>query len=126
MTTLVRDPGTYRTTGGELVRFRPTRDGTIVLVREDVRVTGKRGLSDDPDWPDVVSRTTDPELFADATPLGLRGLREVALLVIDVETEALGRGAPARWLTRLCSIRFRSGLLSRRDPSSPLAPSSSR
>ncbi len=41
MTTLVREPGTYRTTAGELVHFRPTRSGTIVLVRENTRSGGK-------------------------------------------------------------------------------------
>jgi hypothetical protein len=72
MTTLVREPGTYRTTAGKLVHFRPTPDGEIELVREDPSVTGKLAgeellvkLSDDPDWPDIVSRAADPELFAD-------------------------------------------------------------
>jgi hypothetical protein len=72
MTTLVREPGTYRTTAGELIHCRSTRDGAIVLVRDDLSIIGKLAgeevlvkLSDDPDWPDVVSRTADPELFAD-------------------------------------------------------------
>ncbi|HUQ41466.1 MAG TPA: hypothetical protein VM052_03085 [Candidatus Limnocylindrales bacterium] len=55
------------------MHFRPTRDGAIVLDREDDRVHGKIAreedtlvkLSDDPNWPDVESRYADPELFAD-------------------------------------------------------------
>jgi hypothetical protein len=73
VTLLAREPGTYRTTAGSLVHFRPTRDGAIVLEREDDRVRGKLGgeedtlvkLSDDPNWPDIEPRFADPELFAD-------------------------------------------------------------
>ena len=72
MTTLVREPGTYRTRSGELIHFRADRDGSLVLELEDEQVRGKLGgaielvkLSDDPDWPDVRERFSDPELFAD-------------------------------------------------------------
>ena len=71
MTAQLREPGTYRTTAGTLVHFRPTPDGDLVLEREDERAMGKLGgevlvkLSDDPYWPDVQPRFSDPELFAD-------------------------------------------------------------
>ena len=72
MTTLVREPGTYRTRTGELVHFRSDPDGSLVPELEDPRLRGTLGgaselikLSDDPDWPDVRVRISDPELFAD-------------------------------------------------------------
>jgi hypothetical protein len=71
MTAQLREPGTYRTTAGTLVHFRPTPDGDLVLELEDERATGKLfgevlvKLSDDPYWPDVQPRFSDPELFAD-------------------------------------------------------------
>jgi len=72
MTALVREPGTYRTGSGELVHFRSDPDGSLVPELEDERLRGKLGgaielvkLSDDPDWPDVRARVSDPELFAD-------------------------------------------------------------
>ena len=72
MTALVREPGTYRTRSGELVHFRTDRDGSLVPEVEDDRLQGRLGgaidlvkLSDDPDWPDVRPRVSDPELFAD-------------------------------------------------------------
>lgn len=72
MTTLVREPGTYRTSSGELVHFRSDPDGSLVPELEDERLRGKLGgtielvkLSDDPYWPDVRERVSDPELFAD-------------------------------------------------------------
>jgi hypothetical protein len=71
MTAQLREPGTYRTTAGTLVHFRPTPNGDLVLEPEDERATGKLGgevlvkLSDDPYWPDVQPRFSDPELFAD-------------------------------------------------------------
>jgi hypothetical protein len=77
MTTYVREPGTYRTTSGELIHCRIDRDGTLVLEpeRPDLidDVTGKLAgvsielvkLSDDPNWPDVTERFADPQLFAD-------------------------------------------------------------
>jgi hypothetical protein len=72
MTAPFREPGTYRTTAGTLVHFRSTPDGELVLDREDERVVGNLAggealvkLSDDPYWPDVQPRFSDPELFAD-------------------------------------------------------------
>ena len=71
MTAQRREPGTYRTTAGTLVHFRPTPDGDIALFPEDERVISKLGgevlvkLSDDPYWPDMQPRFADPELFAD-------------------------------------------------------------
>jgi hypothetical protein len=72
MTALVREPGTYRTGTGELVHFRSDPDGSLIPELEDERLVGKlRGaielvkLSDDPDWPDVRVRVSDPELFSD-------------------------------------------------------------
>jgi hypothetical protein len=74
MTTLVREPGTYRTTAGELVHFRIDREGALTIEFEDRdprdAVAGRLGgelvkLSDDPDWPDVSRRHSDPALFAD-------------------------------------------------------------
>jgi len=70
MTAPLREPGTYRTTAGTLVHFRPTPDGTVVLDVEDERTSKLGGdalvkLSDDPYWPDVQPRLSDPELFAD-------------------------------------------------------------
>jgi len=70
MTAPLREPGTYRTTAGTLVHFRPTPDGTLVLDLEDERSSKLGGealvkLSDDPYWPDVQPRFSDPELFAD-------------------------------------------------------------
>src|SRR3954471_8158306 len=70
MTTLVREPGTYRTRAGELIHCRIDRDGTLILELEDERARGKLGgelvkLSDDPDWPDVRVPVADIELFAD-------------------------------------------------------------
>jgi hypothetical protein len=65
------EPGTYRTTAGTLVHFRPTPDGDLALDLEDESARGKLGgetlvkLSDDPYWPDVQPRFSDPELFAD-------------------------------------------------------------
>jgi len=77
VTTLVREPGTYRTKAGELIHCRIDREGALVLEREDSEqrdaALGKLGgvsielvkLSDDPNWPDVSERLADPELFAD-------------------------------------------------------------
>ena len=70
MTAPLREPGTYRTTAGTLVHFRPTPDGTLVIDLEDERASKLGGealvkLSDDPYWPDVQPRLSDPELFAD-------------------------------------------------------------
>ena len=70
MTAPLREPGTYRTTAGTLVHFRPTPDGPLVLDLEDERNSKLGGealvkLSDDPYWPDVQPRFSDPELFAD-------------------------------------------------------------
>ena len=69
MTAPLREPGTYRTTAGTLVHFRPTPDGTLVLDLEDehAKLGGESlvKLSDDPYWPDVQPRFSDPELFAD-------------------------------------------------------------
>ena len=71
MTAPLHEPGTYRTTAGTLVHFRPTPSGELVLEHEDERVVTKLGgeilvkLSDDPYWPDVQPRLSDPELFAD-------------------------------------------------------------
>jgi hypothetical protein len=70
MTTLVREPGTYRTADGELIHYRIGRDGELTLELENERVRGRLGgdlvkLSDDPDWPDVQPRVSDPALFAD-------------------------------------------------------------
>ena len=77
MTTHVREPGTYRSTTGELIHCRLDHDGTLVLEPErrdtsdDVRakVGGSSielvKLSDDPNWPDISERFADPELFAD-------------------------------------------------------------
>ncbi len=72
MTTLIREPGTYRTSSGALVHLRSSRDGSIVLEREDdgahARIAGDEQLvklSDDPDWPDVRHANGDPTLFAD-------------------------------------------------------------
>jgi len=72
MTAQLREPGTYRTTAGTLIHFRPTPDGRIVLDVdvEDESLRAKLGddmfvkLSDDPYWPDVQPRFADPELFA--------------------------------------------------------------
>ncbi len=73
MTAPLREPGTYRTTAGTLIHFRPTPDGRIALDLEveDDNLRGRLGgdllvkLSDDPYWPDVQQRFADPELFAD-------------------------------------------------------------
>ena len=77
MTTHVREPGTYRSSAGELIHCRIDRDGVLVLESEGPGsggdVAGKLGgvsielvkLSDDPNWPDVNERFADPELFAD-------------------------------------------------------------
>ena len=70
MTMLVREPGTYRTRDGELIHFRIGRDGELVIEVESEHVRGRLGgelvkLSDDPDWPDVQPRLSDPALFAD-------------------------------------------------------------
>jgi hypothetical protein len=71
MTAQLREPGTYRTTAGTLVHFRRTPNGELVFDHEAERTTGKLGgeilvkLSDDPYWPDVQPRFSDPELFAD-------------------------------------------------------------
>jgi hypothetical protein len=73
MTEVLHEPGTYRTTAGTLIHFRPTPDGRLVLDLEsaDETLRGKLGgeplvkLSDDPYWPDVQPRLADPELFAD-------------------------------------------------------------
>jgi len=71
MTTVVREPGTYRTRSGRLVHLRPTPEGLIVLEAEDERGGRAAGedeltkLSDDPDWPDLGPRLADPTLFAD-------------------------------------------------------------
>jgi hypothetical protein len=73
MTTHVREPGTYRTPAGELIHFRIDRDGGLVVELEDdtrgpaaQRLGGELvKLSDDPDWPDVSRRFSDPALFAD-------------------------------------------------------------
>ena len=72
MTAQLREPGTYRTTAGTLVHFRPTPNGELVRDHEGERVISKLGggemlvkLSDDPYWPDVQPRFSDPELFAD-------------------------------------------------------------
>lgn len=55
--TLMREPGTYRTSSGALVHSRAFPDGKIVLLREDGRHVGSEDdlvkLSDDPDWPDL-------------------------------------------------------------------------
>ncbi|HEU5288684.1 MAG TPA: hypothetical protein VFV20_09785 [Candidatus Limnocylindria bacterium] len=67
MTTLMREPGTYRTKSGALVHSRAIADGRIVLEREDGRRMGGDEdlvkLSDDPDWPDLHHRDTDLQLF---------------------------------------------------------------
>ena len=71
MTAQPREPGTYRTTAGALVHFKPTPEGRLILELEDERVRSKLGgealvkLSDDPYWPDIAPRLADPELFAD-------------------------------------------------------------
>jgi hypothetical protein len=70
MTTLVREPGTYRTPAGDLIHFRIDREGRLVIELEDERVRARVGgelvkLSDDPDWPDRNPRLSDPALFAD-------------------------------------------------------------
>ncbi len=72
MTTLIREPGTYRTSSGSLVHLRSFPDGRIVLEREDGVTLARTGgeehlvkLSDDPDWPDVRRIDGDPTLFAD-------------------------------------------------------------
>ena len=71
MSTLVREPGTYRTRSGILVHTRALADGTIRIEREDGLAHGRLGgeevvkLSDDPDWPDVAPLFGDPQLFAD-------------------------------------------------------------
>jgi len=71
MRALVHGPGTYRTRSGELVHFRSDLDGSLIPELEDGR-RAKLGdaielvkLSDDPDWPDVRVRASDPELLAD-------------------------------------------------------------
>jgi len=76
MTTHVREPGTYRTTSGELIHCRIGRDGAVGCEPERAAsgdLLAKVGgvsielvkLSDDPNWPDVADRFADPELFAD-------------------------------------------------------------
>src|SRR5438045_2549064 len=71
MATLVREPGTYRTSTGILVHSRALADGTIHLEREDGATYGRMGgeelvkLSDDPNWPDWSPDIGDPQLFAD-------------------------------------------------------------
>jgi hypothetical protein len=70
MTTLVREPGTYRTPAGELIHFRIDRDGGLVVEHESEQTRSGIGvplvkLSDDPDWPDRSPRLSDPALFAD-------------------------------------------------------------
>jgi hypothetical protein len=69
MSMAVREAGTYRTSLGSLVHFRPAPDGSLILEAE-----GERGvapgdelvkLSDDPNWPDLDRRTADVELFTD-------------------------------------------------------------
>jgi hypothetical protein len=71
MTAQLREPGTYRTTAGTLVHFRPTPDGDLALDFEGEGARGKLAgetlvkLSDDPYWPDVQPQLADPELFAD-------------------------------------------------------------
>ena len=70
MTTLVREPGTYRTPAGELIHFRIDRDGGLVIELESEQTRSRLGgelvkLSDDPDWPDRSPRVSDPALFSD-------------------------------------------------------------
>lgn len=69
MTTLIREPGTYRARSGALVHLRAFPDGTIVLEREDGGRTGGEEdlvkLSDDPDWPDLHRHASHPQLFID-------------------------------------------------------------
>ncbi len=72
MATLIREPGTYRTSSGSLVHLRSSHDGTIVIEREDDVARPHVApdeplvkLSDDPDWPDVRRANGDPTLFAD-------------------------------------------------------------
>ena len=70
MTTRVREPGTYRTPGGELIHFRIDREGRLVAELESEHTRLRLGgelvkLSDDPDWPDRSPRLSDPALFAD-------------------------------------------------------------
>ena len=70
MTTLVREPGTYRTAAGELIHFRIDPDGRLVVEVESEHTRARLGgelvkLSDDPDWPDRSPRFSDPALFAD-------------------------------------------------------------
>jgi hypothetical protein len=70
MTTLVREPGTYRTPAGDLIHFRIDRDGVLVVEHESEHTRFRLGvplvkLSDDPDWPDVSRPVSDPTLFAD-------------------------------------------------------------
>lgn len=70
MTTLVREPGTYRTPAGELIHFRIDREGVLVVEHESEHARSPLGvplvkLSDDPDWPDRSPRPSDPALFAD-------------------------------------------------------------
>ena len=70
MSTLVSGPGTYRTRSGILVHSRELADGSITIEPED-GIRGRLGgeelikLSDDPNWPDVTPRVSDPQLFAD-------------------------------------------------------------
>ncbi len=69
MTTLTREPGTYRSRSGALVHTRVSPEGRIVLEREDGgRMGGEDDLvklSDDPDWPDLHRRDVAPHLFID-------------------------------------------------------------
>ena len=69
MTTLAREPGTYRTSSGVLVHSWKSPDGRIVIVREDGSVDRVDELvvklSDDPYWPDVERRAADLTLFCD-------------------------------------------------------------
>jgi len=70
MTIADREPGTYKTRSGALVHFRPAPDGRVVAETETTygRLGGEDDLvklSDDPNWPDLERRPTDPLFFAD-------------------------------------------------------------
>ncbi len=66
--TLMREPGTYRTASGVLVHSWASRDGVVVMEREDGALRDEVDLvklSDDPTWPDVDRRLADPALLCD-------------------------------------------------------------
>jgi hypothetical protein len=69
MSMVAREAGTYRTSLGSLVHFRPTPDGSLILEAEGARAVPPGDdlvkLSDDPNWPDLERRVPDVELFTD-------------------------------------------------------------